>query len=146
MEARHVAHLSQGMAQSHRLSPFVRAALALAALAAAILALAGRADAFVYWGNSSSGTIARANLDGTGVNQSFMTGVGTPAGVAVDNRGIYWVNQANVSGTIGFGTLNGKAVLPNFIDADADDDGLAVDSDFVYWTSYRGAIWRTARR
>ena len=30
--------------------------------------------AHVYWTNSGTGTIGRANLDGTGVNQSFITG------------------------------------------------------------------------
>ena len=59
-------------------STFVRrAALVLAALAVAISALAGRADAFIYWANSTggaqgTGTIGRANLDGTGVDQGFI--------------------------------------------------------------------------
>ena len=55
------------------------------------LALAARADAFVYWTNSDPGTIGRANLDGTGVNQSFITGAGaSAAGVAVDGAHVYW--------------------------------------------------------
>ena len=67
-----------------------RAALALATLAVATLALAARADAYVYWTNDN-GTIGRANLDGTGVNQSFITGLGTsPQGVAVDGAHAYW--------------------------------------------------------
>ena len=61
-----------------------RAALVLATLAVATLALAARADAFVYWTDQATDTIARANLDGTGVNQSFITGAGAPDGVAVD--------------------------------------------------------------
>src|SRR3954447_14063359 len=60
-----------------------RAALGLAALLVATLALAARADAFVYWTNFN-GTIGRANLDGTGVDQSFITGASRPTGVAVD--------------------------------------------------------------
>jgi hypothetical protein len=35
----------------------------------------------IYW--TSSGTIARANLDGTGVNQNFIAGAFDPRGVAV---------------------------------------------------------------
>lgn len=40
----------------------------------------------LYWANSGIGAIARANTDGTGVNQSFIaTGAEQPCGVAVDN-------------------------------------------------------------
>jgi hypothetical protein len=51
------------------------------------LALASRADAFVYWANwgaSTGSTIGRANLDGSGANQNFITGAGGPCGVAVE--------------------------------------------------------------
>ena len=37
----------------------------------------------VYWANTLTDTIGRANLDGTGANQSFITGASTPVGVAV---------------------------------------------------------------
>ncbi|MBI3660071.1 hypothetical protein HY230_06330 [Candidatus Acetothermia bacterium] len=37
----------------------------------------------IYWANRNTGTIGRANLDGTGVNQSFITGASIPFGVAV---------------------------------------------------------------
>ena len=53
----------------------------------------------VYWANSGNGTIGRANLDGTGVDQSFITGANCPAGVAVDGQYLYWANGGN--GTIG---------------------------------------------
>ena len=40
----------------------------------------------------TTGTIGRANLDGTGVNQGFI-GAGTdPCGVAVDGAHVYWAN------------------------------------------------------
>ncbi len=44
------------------------------------------ASAFVYWSNLLGGTIGRANLDGTGVNQSFIRSAheAGAAGVAVD--------------------------------------------------------------
>jgi hypothetical protein len=40
----------------------------------------------VYWTHSVPimSTIGRANLDGTGVNQSFVTGASFPIGVAVN--------------------------------------------------------------
>jgi hypothetical protein len=48
------------------------------------VAPAARADAFVYWANSRADTIGRANLDGTGVDQSFIAGASGTQGVAVD--------------------------------------------------------------
>ena len=36
----------------------------------------------IYWANNI-GTIGRANPDGTGVNQSFISGASSPIGVAV---------------------------------------------------------------
>jgi virginiamycin B lyase len=37
----------------------------------------------VYWVNAGTNTIGRANLDGTGANQSFIGGASFPFGVAV---------------------------------------------------------------
>src|SRR5262245_57318986 len=81
-----------------------RAVLLLAALLAAPLALAARADAFVYWaapGDPSA--IGRANLDGSGVDSGFISlpklpgddNDETPCGVAVDASHIYWADSAN---------------------------------------------------
>jgi len=61
-------------------------ALVLAAAALGALELAARADAFVYWANFDSGTIGRANLDGSGVNQSFIAGASDSTDVAVDGQ------------------------------------------------------------
>ena len=38
----------------------------------------------LYWANFTTGTIGRANVDGTGANQSFISGAINPWGVAVD--------------------------------------------------------------
>ena len=61
-----------------------RLVLAVSILVLGMLALAARADAFVYWANFGNGTIGRANLNGSHVNQSFITGASAPIGVAVD--------------------------------------------------------------
>jgi len=37
-----------------------------------------RADAHVYWANINSGSIGRAELDGSRVNQSFIIGATSP--------------------------------------------------------------------
>jgi parallel beta-helix repeat protein len=60
------------------------AAFGLATPVVATLALAARADAFVYWANLNTHTIGRANLDGSSVNPGFITGARSPIGVAVD--------------------------------------------------------------
>src|SRR5882724_12762668 len=63
--------------------------------AGASITLAGTGAAVavrhIYWA-SDPGTISRADLDGSNVNQSFITGVSTPFGVAVDAEHIYWTD------------------------------------------------------
>ena len=56
----------------------------------------------------------RANLDGTGVDQNFITGVGPAEGLAVDGEHVYWssgqgptIGQANIDGS---GTVNNNLI------------------------------------
>jgi hypothetical protein len=59
--------------------PIPRIRLAALLLAAILtLALAPRAGAFVYWSDFGTSTIGRANLDGTGADQRFITRTGDP--------------------------------------------------------------------
>jgi hypothetical protein len=119
-------------------------AAALALLAAIFvmgLAIAPRAAAYVYWttpfncgcnnANPFTGNIGRANLDGTGVNQSFITGLFHPGRVAVDARHIYWTDAS--TDRIGRANLDGSGVDPNFIRPVGFASGLAVDADHIYW-------------
>ncbi len=63
----------------------VATATALALLVLALTATA--ADAYVYWANSGGGkSIGRANPAGSGVNRSFITGIGSPQGLAADGK------------------------------------------------------------
>ena len=78
----------------------------------------------VYWSNFNSGTIGRANLDGTGIKQDFITGAVEPVGVAVDSAHVYW---ANVRFNIGRADLDGTGVNQNFARADAPQ-AVAVDA------------------
>ena len=67
------------------------------------------AEKYIYWTNAAEGgktePIGRANIDGTGVNKRFITGV--PNGfcaIAVAGGHIYWTNgrflgRANLDGT-----------------------------------------------
>src|SRR5918994_7429623 len=65
----------------------------LAALLILTLTLASSADAFVYW-TGGDDKIGRANLDGTGADESFFAaGSSYAVGVAVDAEHVYWANQ-----------------------------------------------------
>ena len=85
-------------------------------------------------GPTSTGrTIGRANLDGTGVNQSFISGGSAPCGLAVDTAHIYWANL--IEGTIGRANLDGTAVNQNFITPAIVPCGVAVDGAHLYWAN-----------
>src|SRR4029079_16465992 len=76
--------------------------------------------------------IGRANIDGTGVNHSFITGAAGPEGLAVDSAHLYWTNGD--SGTIGRANLDGSGGNQNFITGASGSNGLAVDAGHLYWT------------
>ncbi len=93
----------------------------------------------VYWANQGGtiGTIGRANLDGTGVNQSFInttvaSGGFLGTGIAVDSSHVYWTNSAS----IGRANLNGTGANQWFISGASRPDAVAVDSGHVYWANY----------
>ena len=92
------------------------------------------ANAFVYWAGQEQDrqAIARANLDGTGVKNGFITGVKDPWGVAVDGQHIYWTDDNGT--TIARANLDGTGVDRSFITG-TDSIGVAVDSHYVYWTN-----------
>jgi Ca2+-binding RTX toxin-like protein len=107
--------------------------------------------AHIYWANNQSNqvgesqTIGRANLDGSDVNQNFIPGANTPAGVAVGPADIFWSNTAPLAGSIGHASINGGDVsqslrcitaglpIPVF---PALPSGLAVQGSFVYWANF----------
>jgi hypothetical protein len=79
----------------------------------------------IYWTSYNPGEIGRANLDGTGVDKSFIpTGDVNPLGVAVDAQHVYWANP--LASTIGRANLDGSASDPGFI-LGPSPWGLAVD-------------------
>jgi virginiamycin B lyase len=114
----------------------------LLTMVVATLVIAPRAGAFVYWANAGptfhGTTIGRANLNGTAVNQSFITGANGPCGVAVDGTHIYWGNSAlgagvPSAGTIGRANLNGTGVNQFLTSVPDNPCGVAVDGTHVYW-------------
>jgi hypothetical protein len=106
--------------------------LATAALAG-FWVWAAQADAHVYWANNVPGSIGRANLDGSGANQSLIAGTDDPRGVAVDGRHVYWANAD--TGTIGRANLDGSGANPSFIAGSNFPGGVAVDGEHVYWAN-----------
>jgi hypothetical protein len=122
----------------------------LAALLVLPLALAPRAEAFVYWtmnyvdrtSDSFTVTIGRANPDGTGISPYFIDAgragdTPDPAAVAVGARHVYWTkyNYRSRAGAIGRARLDGTHVDRKLIITGAGPSGLAVDAQHVYWTS-----------
>ena len=99
---------------------------------------------FVYWTNTASGEIGRANTDGTGVNQSFITGLNAPSGLATDGTSLYWSNVTSITdglssiGKIALPALPATATLAEktFITGASRPIGLAVQGGFVYWANY----------
>ena len=87
--------------------------------------------AHVYWTSADTGAIGRANLDGTGVNRSFISGASQPVGVAIDGAYVYWANFD--TDTIGRADLDGTGVNQGFISGASDPRGVAVDGAHVYW-------------
>lgn len=99
----------------------------------------------VYWtndtdtGSSETGSIGRANLDGSGVDQNFIPNV-LAQGLAVNRTDIYWSNNTVSPNTasIGQAQIDGKGVHPNFIPLPVDSAplGIAVGANHVYWSMF----------
>lgn len=107
--------------------------LLLAAVLLLGLAFAPRAAASIYWANDKGTTIGTANIDGTGVNQNFITAGPNPCGVAADGAHLYWGDSGD--GTIGRSNLDGAGVNPGFIGAGNNPCGVAVDGAHLYWAN-----------
>ncbi len=128
--------------------------LALALVVLGSVWLASSASGYVYWSTGNFDTIGRANLDGTGVNDSFIKDVTDPQGLALGPNGeyIYWAIAgaphafAGPYGSIGRATLDGEDVSNGFIKPVIEyagpyiwkayevDGGVAADSAHVYWS------------
>src|SRR5215472_9121370 len=86
---------------------------------------AAAAGGYLYWSNTTGrilkpgdGMIVRARLNGTDVNQHFITGASLPGMILVYRGYLYWTNVVplrNGAGTIGRARLNGTDVNQKFI-------------------------------
>jgi low-density lipoprotein receptor class B len=92
---------------------------------------------FVYWTNDTPGnSIGRAKINGTGLNDNFITGLNRPIGVAVDSKFIYWADwNAN---RIGRANLDGTGINLDFIPG-VHPEGIAVTSSAgIFWGNDTG--------
>jgi hypothetical protein len=111
--------------------------LTIATLVVALsFAFAASAQAYVYWGDPSAGTIGRANNDGSGATDAFIDTGGEPVAVAVNASHIYWADETD--GTIGRANIDGSDVEPSFITGISEPRGVAVSPTGVFWASYSG--------
>jgi hypothetical protein len=122
-----------------RLLRVLVALLALACLAS--LVVVARADAFIYWTNSNSGSIGRANQDGSGANQFFISGCTHPLAITVDDRYVYWSNESKQA--IGRANLDGTGVNQEFVKGVTDwVYGMTVTGDYIFWTTPEAIVGR----
>ncbi len=124
--------------------------VAVASTVAAIAAVgAGPAGAYLYW---SAGGVARADLDGGGVNASFILDPyrsgpfwgGSVRGLALDDEYVYF---GGADGVVGRAKLSGGDVDPDLFTIpqpgpeslysghEVDASALASGGGFVYWSS-----------
>jgi hypothetical protein len=109
------------------------------------------AGGYLYWTNlaplrKGAGTIGRARLDGTDVNQHFIAVPNGPSGVAglaVNCRYIYWTNEDG--NEIGRANLNGTGVNQKFITGADFPDAIAAGSQYLYWANAFGKTIGRAR-
>ena len=93
----------------------------------------------IYWTNTGTGTIGRANLDGTQPNPSFIPGAGATTAIAVDAQHIYWTTNNGTTSAIARANLDGTGT-PNltFIPNLTNPTGVAVDAEHIYWLAQNG--------
>jgi len=96
----------------------------------------------LYWTNSSAGTIQRANLDGSNV-EDVITGLSEPYALVADlpAERLYWSERT--TGKIRFGGLDGSGAR-DLVSGTGGVVDLVVDSanGFLYWTELSGPVQR----
>jgi virginiamycin B lyase len=102
------------------------------------LALAPRADAYLYWTNQGANPggagIGRANTDGTDVNQHFIADpTGGPCMLAVNDTNLFWTNQTRDE-SVARANLDGTGFTHSLFSADTPC-GIAVNSSFIYYSN-----------
>jgi hypothetical protein len=100
----------------------------------------------IYYGDTGAHSIGRANLDGTGANNSWLVGGGTALeGIAVNATHIFWadpaghaIGRANLDGT---GINNAFVTVPS-IGGIANPWDIEITATHIYWSSQWDYIGR----
>lgn len=121
------------------------------ALAALFAVWPAAASAAVYWGvfdgsfKSASATVGAANLDGGGVNRTYLKGLEAPGstgaacGVSVSDSYLYWAGAEGIGRVNLDGAATPATIVPNL----HRPCGLTVDESHVYWgNSSEGSLGR----
>lgn len=87
----------------------------------------------IHWSNFLTHAIEEANLDGTNVNPTLITGLGNVQGLAVDGQHLYWSD--GIPGSIGRANLDGSAPNPSFITGLSGPESITVDAQHIYWAN-----------
>jgi hypothetical protein len=66
-------------------------------------------------------------------NETWLSGVGVPSGVAVNSEHVYWSTPA--TGDIGRATSSGTEIDPTWITGVSAHYGLALDDTYLYWAN-----------
>jgi virginiamycin B lyase len=92
---------------------------------------------FLYWTNTWSGTIGRSNLDGSGVNQNFVTGLVFPSGIDIEGGFLYFTSFDTVASAseVGRANIDGTGVNSNFITGGTGTSSVEATSSFLYWSN-----------
>ncbi|HEX6020662.1 MAG TPA: choice-of-anchor D domain-containing protein [Solirubrobacter sp.] len=89
------------------------------------------ADAYVYWVGTGGDSVGRANLDGTEVNPSLISGLRDPSNLTVRGGHVYWANAID---SVGRGVVDGTGKKNDFMSA-LHPFGIEVDDRHIYWSS-----------
>jgi hypothetical protein len=98
----------------------------------------------LYWANSYPAyTIGRARLDGSALDQSFISGgLKNPFGLAASDTHVYWTNRGTRS--IARANLDGSAVKIEFIpDVGRYNSSLAIEGHHLYWAGPDNTLMRS---
>ncbi len=96
---------------------------------------------FIYWTSPNTHRIGRANLDGSSVNQDFMTfsSDAVPWGIAVNSSNIFWTNSVRgIRGIIARTRSLSDPRIETFVSGAVDyrPRAIAVDGSYLYFSNW----------
>lgn len=104
----------------------------IATLILLLLAAPVTAQPYLYWATKTDGSIARSNLDGSGVDESFVTDAPSLSAVHVAGDFLFWTRQFGTDTGVGRVGLDGSDPNPNLIHEATIGRGLASDGGTLY--------------